>query len=84
MSPGVRAIMKMPLKAAGFIHKSARMAPIAPSTWMGSDFFASGIFADATGAAAESGVAAELELTLVQPSRLVLVSASVLAWGLRN
>ena len=41
ISPGVRAIMKMPLNAAGFIPRSARMAPIAPSTLIGSDFFAS-------------------------------------------
>jgi hypothetical protein len=30
--------MKMPLNAAGFIPKSARMAPIAPSTLMGKRF----------------------------------------------
>src|SRR5438477_6662842 len=39
--PGVRAIMKMPLNAAGSIPRSARMAPIAPSTLMGSAFFPS-------------------------------------------
>ena len=31
----------MPLNAVGGISKSARMAPIAPSTLIGSDFFAS-------------------------------------------
>ncbi len=41
MSPGVRAIMKMPLNATGFIPRSARIAPIAPSTLIGSDFFVS-------------------------------------------
>ena len=40
-SPGVRAIIKIPLNAAGFIPKSARIAPMAPSTLMGSAFFAS-------------------------------------------
>ena len=39
-SPGVRAIMKMPLNTAGFSPKSARIAPIAPSTLIGSGFFA--------------------------------------------
>ena len=39
--PGERAIMKMPLNAAGFIPRSARIAPIAPSTLIGSALFAS-------------------------------------------
>ena len=34
--------MKMPLNAAGFIPRSARMAPIAPSTLMGKRFLCVG------------------------------------------
>src|SRR5207247_532913 len=41
MSPGVRAIMKMPLNPACFIPRSARIAPMAPSTFMGERFFCS-------------------------------------------
>ncbi len=41
-SPGVRAIMKMPLNAAGFIPRSARMAPMAPSTLIGQRFLGVG------------------------------------------
>jgi hypothetical protein len=50
MSPGVRAIMKMPLNAAGFSPKIGKDDPIAPSTLMGSDFFAPAVLAEAMGA----------------------------------
>jgi len=74
-SPGVRAIMNIPLNVAGFIPKSARMAPIAPSTLIGSDFFAlANAFSTARGLHAHAfyaSVAHELEQTL---------SAGFLAW----
>jgi len=34
MRPGVRAIMKVPFDAVGFIPESARIVPIAPYTLM--------------------------------------------------
>jgi len=41
-SRGARAIMKMPLNAAGFTPRSAKIAPMATSTLIGSDFFRGG------------------------------------------
>jgi hypothetical protein len=39
---GARAIMKMPLNAAGFTPRSAKIAPMATSTLIGSDFLRGG------------------------------------------